>query len=288
MDCATASAVGLAMLAVLAGCGGAPLGSDRPPSTDATATPAPLPTDAPAQTRLAPGLTGAGVTEPRTLATAHARLLSNTSYRLVTTRTVRGQDGSLRQCLPLNLSLSADRGYLVHVETEGPLAPVFLGTPPAEATFWSNGSAYLRAYTRGGETTYNEFRPVDGAGSWQYWARTVPFGGPTGTPRNFLGNTFAAVPTRVDGRVEGRAGTNATAYRVAGDRATDSLEGLEDPREVRLLATVTEAGLVRSLRLSYTATVDGETVRVERTLRYGRIGDASAPRPPWADRALGE
>lgn len=274
-----------ALLVVLAGCGGLPLGGGgdgRPTPLGETTTPAPLPTDAPADTRLAPGVTGAGVTKPRTLADAHAGLLANTSYRLVTTRTVRGTDGTLRQRLSLNLSLAPDRGYLVHVATAGPRAPVFLGTPPAEATFWSNGSIYLRSLTRDGETTYNEFQPIDGAGTWQYWARTVPFGGPAGTPRNFVGDTLAAVPTRVNGRV----GVEPATYRVVGDRATDSLEGFDDPGEVRLVATVTEAGLVRSVSLSYTTTVDGEAVRVERTVRYERVGNTSAPRPPWADRAL--
>lgn len=276
-------AVAVTVLLVLAGCSAlAPGPEPSRPSTPVT--PAPVPTDDRTDGELAPGVTTEGVVSSRTLAEAHVARLDDRSYGLVMNRTTRYPNGTLRERLRLNLSLGADRSYLVDTSTAGPAAPVFLGRPPASASFWSNGSTYTRRLTRGNTTTYTQFQPTDGAGTWQYWARTVPYGGRGGNPRGFITRTFSAVPTRVTGRV---ADGDGTSYRLVGTRATAPIElGIEDPREVELTATVTAAGLVRSLSLSYVGTVDGQTVTVSRRFSYERLGNATVERPPWVDRAL--
>jgi hypothetical protein len=270
----------LVLLVVLAGCGG----TAAPTPTEATVTPAPLPTDDGGE--LAPGVTGDGVEDPGTLARAHAARLADRSYTLVATRTVHYPNGTLRERLRLNLSLGANRSYLVHTDTEGPRAPVFLGIPPASAAFWSNSSTYTRRLTRDGATTYNSFQPTDGAGTWQYWARTVPHGGRGGNPRGFLTRAFSAVPTRTTARV---SDGETAAFLIRGDGVTDRIElEVADPREVDLQATVTAAGLVRSLSLTYVGTIDGERVVVERHYRYRNVGNTTVERPGWVDRALGQ
>lgn len=272
----------LALFVVLAGCGGlSPSPDPRRPTS--TATPAPVPTGGPGEV-LAPGVTREGVVDAREVADAHVARLADRSYSLLVTRTTRYPNGTLRERLAMNLSLGADRSYVVDVETAGPRAPVVLGRPPASAAFWSNGSAYTRRLTRGNTTTYTTFQPTDGAGTWQYWARTVPFGGRGGNPRGFFTRTFGAVPTRTTGRV---AEDGTTAYTLVGRRATAPIElGVEDPREVDLRATVTAAGLVRSLSLRYVGTVDGQPIEVTRTFRYERVGATSVERPAWVSRAL--
>lgn len=279
---ARALAAALCVLLALAGCN--TLAPGPGPSTPSTpATPAPVPTDDP-DGELAPGVTTEGVVSSRTLAEAHVARLDDRSFDLAVNRTTRYPNGTLRGRLGLDLSLGADRSYLVHTATTGPEAPVFLGRPPAEASFWSNGSTYTRRLTRGNTTTYTQFQPTDGAGTWQYWARTVPYGGRGGNPRGFITRTFSAVPTRVTDRV---ADGNVTTYRLVGSRATAPIElGVADPREVELTATVTAAGLVRSLSLSYVGTVDGRQITVTRQFRYERVGNATVARPPWVDRAL--
>lgn len=276
-------AVTVSVFLVLAGCSAlAPGPGPGTPST--TATPAPVPTEDGRDGELAPGVTREGVVSSRTLAEAHVARLDDRSYRLLVNRTTRYPNGTLRDRLRLALSLGADRSYLVDTATAGPEAPVFLGRPPASASFWSNGSTYVRRLTRGNTTTYTRFQPTDGAGTWQYWARTVPYGGRGGNPRGFITRTFSAVPTRVTGRV---VDGNVTAYRLAGTRATAPIElDVSDPREVELTATVTAAGLVRSLSLSYVGTVDGRAITVTRRFRYERVGNATVDRPPWVDRAL--
>lgn len=266
------------LLLVTAGCntlGGGDTGDPTP-----TVTPAPVP----AEESLAPGVSDEGVTNPRALADAHADVISNTSYRLTVNRTVRAANGTLRERLSLELALATDRSYRVDTATAGPEAPVFLGTPPANATFWSNGSTYVRKLTRDGQTTYNTFDPVEGAGTWQYWARTVPFGGEQATPRAFLRRTFGAVDTEVVGRT-GANGT--TVYRLRGNATAERLDAeVANPRNVSLVATVTEGGLVASLSLRYVGTMDGERVRVTRTVAYSDVGSTTVEPPPWFDRAI--
>lgn len=277
--------VALAVLLVTAGCSGlGPVGGDGGAEPTSSLTPVPIPEDD-SRKALAPGLTADGVESPRALADGHEASLANRSYRLVANRTVRYENGTLRERLLVDLSLGADRSYLVETSTAGPSAPVFLGTPPARATFWSNGSTYARQLTRDNRTTYTTFQPSEGAGTWQYWARTVPFGGQVATPQRFLERTFSAVPVRIAGRVPGE---DPAAYRLTGNRTTGPLPGVTDPRAVDLRATVTAGGLVRSLSLTYVGTVDGEPVRVRWTVRYGAVGNTTVERPSWAGRALGQ
>jgi hypothetical protein len=280
---ARATAAAVSLLLLLGGCS-ALVPTPDPATPAADVTPAPVPTDDRFAGELAPGLTADGVTSSARLAEAHVAGLEGRSYTLVANRSTRYTNGTLREQLALNLSLGADRSYLVATETEGPRAPVFLGRPPASAVFWSNGSAYARQLTRDGTTTYAAFQPTAGAGTWQYWARTVPFGGRGGNPRGFITRTFSAVPTRTTDRI---ADGNHTVYRVVGTRATAPIElDVDDPREVRLSATVTAAGLVRTLDLSYVGTADGETIRVHRSFRYERLGNTSIGRPRWVGRAF--
>lgn len=276
--------VALAVLLVTAGCSGfAPVGDDDTGPTSSL-TPVSVPEED-GREELAPGLTADGVQNPEALADAHAARLENRSYRLVINRTVRDWNESLREQLLLNLSLSTDRSYLVDTATAGPEAPVFLGRPPAEATFWSNGSVYTRRLSRDGGPTYTAFQPSEGAGTWQYWARTAPFGGQQSSPRGFISRTFAAVPTRTADR---QVRENGTTYRLEGARAVGPLGEVDDPRAVTLRARVTDAGLVRSVSLSYTGTIGGELVRAHWTVRYEDIGTTTVEQPSWTERALGQ
>lgn len=267
-------ALAVCTLLLLAGCG-------TPSDGGSTATDTVTPVEVPDDTTLAPGLTEAGVERPGTLADAHAAALDGTSYRLLANRTVSYANGTLRESLTLDLALAADRGYLVETATAGHAAPVFLGTPPANATFWSDGTTYLRRLSRDDTTTYNAFEPREGAGTWQYWARTVPFGGGTANPRDFVADTFAAAETRLAGQVDENG---STQYVVVANATTAPFdEEYVRPRNVSLRSTVTAEGLVQSLTLRYEATAGGETVTVRRTVRY-RLGNTTAPRPAWAER----
>lgn len=270
------------VLLLIAGCSAAPALDD----TD-SATPTVTPVDVPADYAYAPGVTTDGVTDPATLAAAHERAIDGTSFRLTANRTVRYANGTLREQLRVDVALTEDRTYRASAATRGPAAPVFLGRPPANGTYWSDGSVYVRKLTRDGETTYNEFDvPGSGAGTWRYWTRTVPFGGEQATPGGFYASLFAAVPTRVTG--ENTSGSFVT-YRLVDDGPpVDRFQDeVTDVRNVRLVASVRGDGLVTALSLRYDGTVDGATVRVVRTVRYGGVGSTTVARPSWFEKATG-
>jgi len=289
--------LGVVCLLVLAGCGVGPFGdlpAGDPGGTGggetSTVTPAPLPEEA---REYPPGVSRRGVVDAERLAGAHDAAIDDASYTVRSNRTVAYANGSLRSSLVVEVALARNRTFLATAATAGPEAPVFLGVPPARATFWSNGSVYVRRFTAGEETTYNRFDPGGGtAGTWRYWTRTVPFGGRANRPESFYAETFAAVPTRVVGRTT--AG-NASLIRLAGEGTRGAVEGtpldgggtLGPVRNVSLRATVDSQGVVRSLRIEYDATAEEGPVRVRWTVRYRAVGNTTAPRPPWFDRAVG-
>jgi hypothetical protein len=272
---AVAAIVVAAAVALAAGAGGAPeAGAPDDPATRTTPDD-PYP----------PGLSDAGVTDPDALGRAHVAGVSNESYFLTSVRTVRGTNGTLRSRLALLVWTDERRRFLVDARTAGPDAPVLLGDPPARGLYWSNGTTYARRLVRDGEQVYNTFEPSGGAGTWRYWTATAPFGGDRARPAETYARTFAAVPTRV---VTTREPDGVRRHLVVGEGRADpgALRVGTDPRAVELTAEVTPEGLVRSLRLSYVATLDGERVRVTWRIRYEVVGRTTVPEPPWLDRAL--
>ncbi len=286
--------LGVVCLLVLAGCGGAwpvdgPVSGGVDGGATSTVTPAPIPEEEP---EVPPGVSRRGVVDAERLAGAHEAAIANASYTVRSNRTVAYANGSLRSSLVVEVALARNRTFLATAATAGPAAPVFLGVPPARATFWSNGSVYVRRLTADGETTHNQYDPGQQfAGNWRYWTRTVPFGGRSGRPGSFYAGTFGAVPTRVAGR---ETAGNVSLVRLAGGGTRGPVEGtpldgggsLDAVRNVSLRATVDTRGVVRSLALEYDATVDGRPVHVHWTVRYRAIGETTVRRPPWFDRAV--
>lgn len=239
----------------------------------------------------APGVSATGVVDASALGAAHTDALEDVGYTLSTTRTVHDMEQRLRSSLSLEVALDSTRTYLTTVATAGPDAPVLLGSPPSQATYWSDGEVYLRAFSTDGETTYNSFRPPDGhASTWQYWVNTVPFGGQVGTATRYFSTLFGAVPTTL---VDEATVDGTTVYRLRNtqstpQRSTAELEAVLDldaVRDIDLTAGVDDRGIVRSLGLAHVG--DGpDPVTVRREITYTDIGDTSVGRPPWYDRAL--
>lgn len=268
----------VALAVVLAGC---------PAIPDSTPTAGVTPAAVPETQTYPPGVTESGVTAPDALADAHSGFVANTSYTIVSNRTIRYRNGTLASRLDVRVRLAADRQFLAAVETAGPSAPLLLGDPPARARFWSNGSVYVRSLTAGGPTRYNEFTPPDAfVATWRYWRSTVPFGGQDGHDRETISGLFGDIPTAVAGR-ESVDGT--TVYRLVGDSAragSFAKVGSGPVGNVSLEAQVSVSGVVRRFDLSYDTTMDGRAVTVHWTLRYLDVGNTTAERPPWYDRAV--
>ena len=253
------------------------------PAVGPAATPTPEPREYP------PGVSVEGVVDAATLADAHDRAIKNTSYTLVSNRTVRYANGTVASALFVRLGLAADRSFLVRTSTAGPEGPEFLGRPPASGEFWSNGTVYVRALTRDGETTYNEFTPPDSyVGTWRYWRATVSFGGQESHARETIASVFGDVPTEVTGvrTVEG-----TTVYRLAGRGTVEgefSKAGSDAVGNVSLTAEVTGSGLLRRMELSYVTFLGDQSVRVAWTVRYDDVGTTTVSRPAWFDRAVAD
>lgn len=274
------AALAVVLLAVLAGCNALPGGGSG--GTTATVTPAPLP----AASGFPPGVTESGVEDPIALSSAHRALVDDRSYTLGAERVVRYRNGTLRSRLRLRVALAADRSYLANAATAGPYAPVFLGRPPAQGVYWSNGTVYLRKFTRKNETTYNRFGTRnDGAGTWGYWVTTVPFGGGRGDPETFYREVFGSVPTRT---VQRQTVDGTVVYRLEGTRAgTGGFDrDVANVTDLRLDATVTAEGLVRTMSLRYAGVTDGEPVAVHWTVTYRNVGNTTVERPAWFERAI--
>ncbi len=276
------AAVLVVVVLVLAGCGES--------GANSSVTPVPVsdgdrPTDV-ADNGFAPGVSDRGVFDPAVLGAAHMDYLETRSFTLVSNRTERYANGSVRSRLALRVELARNRTYRAWTATAGPEAPLILGEPPARAEYWSDRFTYLRAF--GGDSqnrTYNEFDPPQGLATWRYWTRTAAFGGATGNAERTIERALDSVMVDI---VDRRTANGTTRVRL---RATEQRgssiapETFEQVDNVSLVAVVEESGLVRSLRYSYDGVVDGRAVTVTRVVRYTTVGSTAVGRPSWYERA---
>ncbi|WP_435078153.1 DUF7537 family lipoprotein [Halococcus sp. AFM35] len=271
----------LAAAVVLGGCSGLAFGGNETPTQ--TVTPAAVPTDEPTPTpvpQLAPGLTGQGVVDPFALGDGHAAVLDNTSYTMQENFTVRYANGTVVNGVTIRTQMASDsRFYLVqngfgmNVRGSGGLS------------MWSNGERVLQARASNGNTSYTSPRGVTGEPVPPQEA--IGALGTDSTHKEQIYELFGSVATRVTDR-EQRNGT--TVYRVESTNVTNptAFEGArwQNPRNFTMVARIDSTGLVRELRVNYTATVNDSTVRVHRRVRYTNLGNTTVKRPPWYDEAI--
>lgn len=236
-----------------------------------------------------PGLTENGVDDPTALAETHARVLTNRSYSLLTNQVDYEAAMTLRSYLSMNLQLAVDRSFLTRVATAGPRAPNFLGNPPSARVYWSDGIDYISKTPGGGDDVYRSFEPTGYVGTWEFWAKNVPFGGtPQSQAERYFRVAFEEIPTRL---VERRDVGTTTIYRIGnrGQPSSDiSLSEVDASavRTVDLDAEITPEGAVRSFTLRFTSRIAGKTVHSRRDIEYRAIGDTTVDRPGWYERAV--
>jgi hypothetical protein len=270
----------VALLVVLAGCSALTPGTDRP-----TVTSAPVPTDS----GLPPGVEPSSATDASALAAAHGAALGNSSYTLVTNRTVRDANGSLRSALTVRLALSTgpSRDYHARVSVDGPAPPLVIGEPPTRAEYWANDEVYLRRRTVDDRTVYSRYDDTDAyVGTWSFWLGTAALDlGPEADLRSTLEGFEARVAD--DSPERDRIHLVGTAARS--DGFVDDPAEIEGIENATLHAYVTESGFVESYHVVYDATLDdGERVRVKRSVRFERVGTTTVDRPSWYDEAMSE
>lgn len=263
---------------VLAGCNGLTLGENRTPAP--TLTPAAVPTDEPTAIpvpRLAPGLTANGVTDSLALGDAHASVLDTRSYTVHERSTTMYANGTVYTRGTTDARLAADDGRY-HVVQKGSGVRTD-GT--SERALWSDGKRVIVAETTNDTTAYEVPRGREGE---PVSPDEVPMVDPTNHERIYA--YFGAVDTRVTDR-ESRNGTRRYRVEATEMTAPSAFEvRWRNPRNLSLVAFVDSRGLLHEYRLHYTATLNGDVVRVHERVRYTDLGETTVERPRWYDDAI--
>ncbi|WP_135303332.1 hypothetical protein [Haloarcula amylovorans] len=271
-----ASAVLLASCLVTAGCAGL-VGS--PDAASEALTPAPAPDEPPAS--VAPGLTDADVTDSDALTQAHVARLSNVSYTLWHTRTVRTGDGDVRLRQRTTFRTSASyREYVARRVVTGTSVPA-----TDRRTRWVDGRAIQR--TTVNDTTRREIvADGRGIGAPPLPPREALFFEPTYNSRLAALFDGANVTGVTPAREEVRQTYGAPVYRVsacgAADRSKFPVAPAERIGNVGFTAVVGPEGLVYDYGVQYTVVRNGTTLRVTESLRYGEVGTTT---PEFNSRA---
>ncbi|PSP70795.1 hypothetical protein BRC79_01740 [Halobacteriales archaeon QH_8_67_27] len=275
-------AVVVVALVVLSGCSGFFGGSDSDPET---VTPAPLPTDS----EFPPGIDARGVTDATTLAATQRATLENTSYTLVTNRTVRGANGSVRSSLAVELRLSSARNYHAEISVLGPDAPLVIGEPPTRAEYWANDEVYLRRQVIDNRTEYSHYgTSEDYVGTWRFWLGNIAL---DIDPETDLRTTVGSFETRVAERttVDGSERIHVVGTELTAEQFVDDQSDVASVENATLHAFVTESGFVDSYYVVYDAELaDGSSVSVRRSVRYADVGTTTVDRPPWYEEAVAQ
>ena len=276
----------VAGLATAAVGGLGPFGSAGGARSEPPATPTPQTEPAVA----VPGLSPSGVADPQVLARAHLDRLEASSFTLSSTRTVHADDGTLLSSLRLTARVDESRQFIADIGTAGSGGRDVFGEPPVRATLYSDGDRQYRRLSSDGETSYNAVPLGAGVNGWFYWTNVFPFGGLFYASDEYYRDLLASVPVSLTSRAgdgEPPYHLHATAVTVEepNPQVFASVDDDSPVENLSLLASVTGAGLVESLRLSF----DGERFSNAATALvstdYRDLGRTSVDRPEWADRA---
>jgi len=269
-------------LVVLSGCSGLFGSSDSSPET---VTPAPLPTDSEFPT----GVDATGVTDATALAATQEVTLENTSYTLVTNRTVRGANGSVRSSIEVQLRLSSARNYHAEISVRGPDAPLVIGEPPTRAEYWANDEEYIRRQVIDNRTEYSRYGPSEEyVGTWRFWLGTVAL---DIDPETDLRKTLESFETCVAERatVDDSERIHVVGTEPISEDFVDDQSDVVSVGNATVHAFVTESGFVESYYVVYDAELaDGSSVSVRRSVRYSTLGNTTVDRPPWYEEAVAQ
>ena len=278
------AAVVAVVVVVLAGCSGVALGPDSGSDTE-TVTPVAVPTDS----GFAPGLGPSGVADVSTLAASHGGALEGTSFTVLTNRTVRWPNGSIRSRMNVKLRLSESRSFHADVSVRGTDAPVVIGEPPTAAEYWANDEVYLRRQVIDNRTEFSRYRSEEEyVGTWRFWLGTIAL---DIGPSTDLRRTIGSYDTRIAGErtLDGETVVHVTGTRVTSERFVDDQSDAFGVSNATLHAFVTESGFVQSYYVVYEATLpDDSRVTVRRAVRFRDVGSTTIDRPSWYDEAVTE
>jgi hypothetical protein len=256
----------LAVLVVLAGCGGTSAGG-RTTTSPGTSTGAPVPTDA-AWGAVAPSVDEGGVFDAVGLASSHRSVLEGESPRVRRTLEVTSPNGTVRRW-DETVVFGPDRGRTHTVRRADGVA----------RERWTNGSHVAERVVEDETVAFRSVRRSNGFDRVtveRVYERSLP-------------GLFASLERA---RVErGGEHDGLQRYRVTGRSGplfeADTPMGL-DPERGALRIVVDERGFVPEYALAYEAvTWDGTNATVFERVEHADVGTSEAARPPWVDAGAG-
>ena len=267
------SAVGaLVLLLALSGCSAFAGGSSNTPTLTPADVPTETPTPADPRVGVAPGVSASGVTHPGFLVQRHVEVASEERYvwekRFRKNRTLNDETSTVR------------RGQRIVVEN----ATVYRRDDPVLETTVDGESRFLYGYSEwaNGETLYRSW--YGGENGERIFSRR-----PDPEPRP----EYAAIPAAsiqkyltLDHATVSRydvAGSNVQHYLVTGSRSRLPRYGNVSNYSTR--AVIRNDGFVRSLNVSFDATLREVSVSVQYTFTYREVGTATVTPPEWAEEA---
>jgi hypothetical protein len=243
----------VAALLAVAGCGGAPTDTPVPSETITPAPPPPTAEDLPIWTNAPENVSENATIQGNFLARQHEQELRPDYARRFGLRIENGSGVLLGYRGNLTVTeevVRTSRRY------RGPLSARFL--PRTDRAT----SAAEQRYRTGNGTAVRQV--VDGqvrVASQSYVSRFEPAFRPED---NYVAFLLSAAPIADHSQPRTYVATNEFEDAPA---ATTPVY-LREPRDVEVHALVTERGLIRSLRVTYTATLDGERVEVVQTVAW--------------------
>lgn len=266
--------VAVALLVVLAGCGGT---TGSTPSTAAPSSKAP--TTTPGGTThgtqgspvIAPGVTTYEVVDAFALADAHRATLQNTSYTAVRTERVRYANGTLAASRTTKAFVNHSTDTVLYTTSVTDPAPRTYPAVAGTSELWANDTVSLARSLNAGDVQYRKSRLTrsDLAVRATHWED--------------LASLLIGANTAVDGF--GIENTDKLIRVFASSVGTpDAVLGT--PSQYTFSALVDQRGVVHSYTTTYQTRLDGTTLYVTNTVWFTSVGGTAVDRPPWLSAAL--
>lgn len=272
----------VALLVVLAGCGGFSGGSDEPDrelygvEEQVTAS-----TGEREGEELLPGLTTAGLTDPEALREAHLEVIDNRSHtvRATTEYVVKMGNETTREVVEWTIRVDPEAGVVFEVidgSTDGNGSASLFGIERNRTEErWFGDRTLFRTEYEDGTVEYLASEEVEMVTEERMVRASQLLFGPLGGTE---GTDSRELPTV--GAVEAEDGT----YYVVERHENAPAEGGTESTDVRTL--VREDGLVRQTVFERVSIEDEGRTTVNRTIEIVDVGETAVERPDWYDDAL--
>ncbi|WP_435358122.1 hypothetical protein [Haloarchaeobius sp. DFWS5] len=278
----------LVVLVALAGCGSVGDGQNaREPfsveptaddeQTDTTTEPTVVPST------FEPDPANDSIGDPEAILPAQREVLYRTSYQVESRQLVVAENGTALYEFSSHNWFTENRSrFASSIRRGGANYPASL-----RSNVFADGERVYLWQTRGNNTTKKVMRGSDGT---PVPPRANSVGLPRGEDSVWTVPQFLTLVniTSVEKLDDAPEGLDGAFYRIEGERATagnstSNRTIVGNATDVQVSATVSERGFVYEFTATYNTTLNGESARINRALRYHDIGQTDLSQPDWVD-----